>query len=72
VIPGYLYCFCISLPRHSTIRSISNPTIPNRFLTQQALFHDQAEETDGDEARQREGWPAGKGEAAGADEQSRA
>jgi small-conductance mechanosensitive channel len=31
------------------------------FPTQQVLFHDQTEETDGDRARQREGWPAGKG-----------
>jgi small conductance mechanosensitive channel len=30
------------------------------FPTQQILFHDQTEETDGDRARQREGWPAGK------------
>lgn len=30
------------------------------FPTQQILFHDQSEETDGDRARQREGWPAGK------------
>lgn len=28
------------------------------FPTQQLLFHDQTEETDGDRARQREGWPA--------------
>ena len=27
------------------------------FPTQQVLFHDQTEETDGDRARQREGWP---------------
>ncbi|MEL6453286.1 MAG: mechanosensitive ion channel family protein [Cyanobacteria bacterium J06623_5] len=27
------------------------------FPTQQILFHDQTEETDGDRARQREGWP---------------
>jgi small-conductance mechanosensitive channel len=33
------------------------------FPTQQVLFHDQTEETDGDRARQREGWPAGPGEA---------
>ena len=26
--------------------------------TQQVLFHDQTEETDGDRSRQREGWPA--------------
>ncbi|MBE9031368.1 mechanosensitive ion channel family protein [filamentous cyanobacterium LEGE 11480] len=30
------------------------------FPTQQILFHDQTEETDGDRTRQREGWPAGK------------
>ena len=33
------------------------------FPTRQVLFHDQTEETDGDRAHQREGWPAGKGEA---------
>ncbi len=32
------------------------------FPTQQILFHDQTEETDGDRARQREGWPARAGE----------
>lgn len=32
------------------------------FPTQQVLFHDQTEETDGDRRRQREGWPAGKGD----------
>lgn len=32
------------------------------FPTQQILFHDQTEETDGVRSRQREGWPAGKGE----------
>ncbi|MDZ8225676.1 MULTISPECIES: mechanosensitive ion channel family protein [unclassified Nostoc] len=31
------------------------------FPTQQILFHDQTEETDGDRSRQREGWPSGKG-----------
>ena len=31
------------------------------FPTQQILFHDQTEETDGDRANQREGWPASKG-----------
>ena len=30
------------------------------FPTQQVLFHDQTEETDGDRARQREGWPVSK------------
>ena len=33
------------------------------FPTRQILFHDQTEETDGDRARQREGWPAGAGTA---------
>jgi small conductance mechanosensitive channel len=32
------------------------------YPTQQILFHDQTEETDGDRSRQREGWPAGKGQ----------
>lgn len=32
------------------------------FPTQHVLFHDQTEEADGDRARQREGWPAIKGE----------
>lgn len=32
------------------------------FPTQQILFHDQTEETDGDRTRQREGWPAAKGQ----------
>ncbi len=33
------------------------------FPTQQILFHDQTEETAGDRTRQREGWPARRGEA---------
>ncbi len=32
------------------------------FPTQQILFHDQTEATDGDRTGQREGWPAGKSE----------
>jgi small-conductance mechanosensitive channel len=32
------------------------------FPTHHVLLHDQTEETDGDRRRQREGWPAGKGE----------
>lgn len=35
------------------------------FPTQQLLLHDQTERTDGDRARQREGWPAGKGDVPG-------
>ena len=31
------------------------------FPTRQILLHDQTEATDGDRARQREGWPAGSG-----------
>ena len=31
------------------------------YPTHQILFHDQTEETDGDRAQQREGWPAGRG-----------
>ena len=33
------------------------------FPTQQVLFHDQTEESDGDRSRQREGWPRGPGAA---------
>jgi small-conductance mechanosensitive channel len=36
------------------------------FPTQQVLWHDQTERTDGDRRRQREGWPAGPGEVPGA------
>jgi small conductance mechanosensitive channel len=32
------------------------------FPTRQVLFHDQTESTDGDRRRQREGWPAGRGD----------
>jgi small conductance mechanosensitive channel len=32
------------------------------FPTQQILFHDQTEDSDGDRSRQREGWPKGKGD----------
>jgi small-conductance mechanosensitive channel len=38
----------------------SDNAIDLPFPTQQILFHDQTEETDGDRARQREGWPAGE------------
>jgi small-conductance mechanosensitive channel len=31
------------------------------FPTQQILWHDQTEATDGDRRQQREGWPAGQG-----------
>ena len=32
------------------------------FPTQQILFHDRTESTDGDRANQREGWPVAKGD----------
>ncbi len=35
------------------------------FPTRQVLVHDQTEATDGDRARQREGWSAGRGEVPG-------
>jgi len=35
------------------------------FPTQQVLFHDQTETSDGDRVRQREGWPAGSGPVPG-------
>ena len=35
------------------------------FPTQHVLLHDQTEGTDGDRRRQREGWPAGRGEVPG-------
>ena len=44
-----------------TIRdTLSEAGIDMPFPTQQMLFHDQTEETDGDRSHQREGWPAGK------------
>jgi small-conductance mechanosensitive channel len=36
------------------------------YPTQQILFHDQTETTDGDRRKQGEGWPAGSGEVPGA------
>lgn len=39
--------------------AISGAGMDLPFPTQVVLFHDQTEETDGDRARQREGWPAG-------------
>lgn len=43
-----------------TINGIDLP-----FPTQHVLLHDQTEMTDGDRKRQREGWPAGKGDVPG-------
>jgi len=41
-------------------RKLGESGIDIPYPTHQVLFHDQTEETDGDRARQREGWPAGK------------
>jgi small-conductance mechanosensitive channel len=43
-------------------RALTEDGIDLPFPTRQILFHDQTEETDGDRRRQREGWPAGRGE----------
>ncbi len=43
-------------------RELAAAGIDLPFPTQQILFHDQTEETDGDRRRQREGWPAGTGD----------
>ena len=43
-------------------RALLGAGIDLPFPTQQILFHDQTEATDGDRSRQREGWPAGDGE----------
>lgn len=52
--------------RDKVLTAIKNKLVANGidlpFPTQQILFHDQTEETDGDRSRQREGWPAGAAE----------
>lgn len=49
--------------RDKVLTAIKNKLTANGidlpFPTQQILFHDQTEETDGDRSLQREGWPAG-------------
>ncbi|MEH1804350.1 mechanosensitive ion channel family protein [Nostoc sp.] len=54
------------ISRDKVITAIKKTLVANGidlpFPTQQILFHDQTEETDGNRSRQREGWPAGKGE----------
>lgn len=42
-------------------RRLNEQGIDLPYPTQQILFHDQTEETDGDRTRQREGWPAVNG-----------
>jgi small-conductance mechanosensitive channel len=50
--------------RDRVLTAIKNALFANGidlpFPTQHILFHDQTEESDGDRAQQREGWPAGK------------
>ena len=41
-------------------RALAEAGIDLPFPTRTVLFHDQTEEVDGDRARQREGWPAGR------------
>ncbi len=52
--------------RDRVLTAIKNTLFANGidlpFPTQHILFHDQTEESDGDRAQQREGWPAGNGE----------
>ncbi|WP_016952216.1 mechanosensitive ion channel family protein [Anabaena sp. PCC 7108] len=54
------------ISRDKVITAIKKKLVANGidlpFPTQQILFHNQTEETDGDRSRQREGWPSGKGE----------
>jgi len=53
------------LSQDKVLTAIRNSFVENGidlpYPTQQILFHDQTEESDGDRSRQREGWPAGKG-----------
>ncbi|MDZ7630258.1 MAG: mechanosensitive ion channel family protein [Gemmatimonadaceae bacterium] len=46
----------------SVKRALTQAGIDLPYPTQQILFHDQTESTDGDRNRQREGWPAGLGD----------
>ncbi|MEH2066735.1 MAG: mechanosensitive ion channel family protein [Nostoc sp.] len=54
------------ISRDKVLSSIKKTLVENGidlpFPTQQILFHDQTEETDGNRSHQREGWPAGRGE----------
>lgn len=50
---------------HAIKNALTAAGIDLPFPTRQVLLHDQTEATDGDRARQREGWPAGSGEVPG-------
>jgi small conductance mechanosensitive channel len=50
---------------HAMKDALTREGIDLPFPTQQVLFHDQTEADDGDRARQREGWPAGRGPVPG-------
>jgi small-conductance mechanosensitive channel len=45
---------------HRVRDALADAGIDLPFPTRQVLFHDQSEQTDGDRAAQREGWPAGR------------
>jgi small-conductance mechanosensitive channel len=47
---------------HAVKDALTAAGIDLPFPTQQVLLHDQTEATDGDRARQREGWPPRPGE----------
>lgn len=57
----------VSAVKDAVIRAIKRELTENGidlpFPTQVVLFHDQTDESDGDRARQREGWPVGKEKA---------
>lgn len=48
---------------HAVKEALQRAGVDLPFPTHQVLLHDQTEETDGDRARQREGWPAGDSQA---------
>lgn len=55
-LPNIVLALVVFVIFYAVARGIAVP-----FPTQQLLLHDQSEATDGDRARQREGWPAGEG-----------
>ena len=69
VVNGLLVALSVALPSFQPgdvvqVLGISSVAIGFAFRDI-VLFHDQTETTDGDRARQREGWPAGTGPVPG-------